>query len=167
MKRQVLLMAIVLGVSAFAVACGDGGTQSVLGPSSAASGTARSGSGGGGADDGVTGGVDDGAAAGGSAALQIGCELRSGRSKVSVDARNVTSGTYQARITSGANSATAAARASIGDEVEFDFDSDPDDVAAGATSIAGTFIQNGTVRGELLNASGAVVLSANASCSVR
>jgi len=155
MKRYVRMMAIVAGVSALTAACDGGSAPSVLGPTSVTAGTARNG-----ADDNPTAG-------GASGELRVACEQRSGRSKVSVDARNVASGTYQARITSGINSATGAARASIGDEVEFDFDSDRGDVAAGATSIAGTFIQNGAVRGELLNPSGALVLSAVATCSVR
>jgi hypothetical protein len=83
---------------------------------------------------------------------------------VSVDGSGVRPGTFQARILSGANSAAAPARASVGDEVEFDFDSNPNDVAAGATSIPAVFIQNGSVQGDLLDAAGAVLATATAGC---
>jgi hypothetical protein len=86
---------------------------------------------------------------------------------VSVDANNIRPGTYQARIASGANSAISPAQASVGDEVEFDFDSNSNDVAAGATRIASAFIQNGRVQADLLDASGAVAATGSAGCSAR
>jgi hypothetical protein len=51
-----------------------------------------------------------------------------------------------AMVTSGANTATAPARQTDGDEVEFDFDSDAGDIAAGATAIAADFIQGSPPR---------------------
>ncbi len=100
------------------------------------------------------------------AAVLVTCERRSDRSKVSVNGNNLASGTYSARITSGANAAASGAQPTVGDEAEFDFASEPDDIAAGATPIAAGFIQ-GTpplVTGEILNAGGVVVVSATATC---
>lgn len=74
---------------------------------------------------------------------------------------------YTARVSSGANAATAPAQDAIGDEVEFDFDSNGGDIAAGATAIPSTFIQNLQVTGELRDASGAVVATHVATCLAR
>jgi hypothetical protein len=70
-------------------------------------------------------------------------------------------------VTSGSNEATADARPTIGDQVEFDFDSG--DVAAGATPVAPDFIVGAApaVHGELLDDGGAVVAAATRSCAVR
>jgi hypothetical protein len=65
--------------------------------------------------------------------------------------------------------ADAPARATVGDEVEFDFDSDAGDIAAGATPIAADFIQ-GTpprVTGTILTLSGELVVEATVDCRDR
>ena len=100
---------------------------------------------------------------------RVSCERRADRSRVSVDGQNLATGTYTARITSGGASATSAPKATVGDEVEFDFDSEPDDVAAGATPIAAGFLQGTppTVRGELLDATQTVVAGATTVCATR
>ena len=97
------------------------------------------------------------------------CERRADRSKISVNGKGLASGSYRARVTSGANTATAGPRSTVGDEVEFDFDSAPDDVAAGATAIAGTFVQGvpPRVAGTIETAAGAVVAEATATCAER
>jgi hypothetical protein len=103
-------------------------------------------------------------------AISVSCEKRSSRSRVSVDGRNLPSGSYTARITSGANSKTSPARRTVGDEVEFDFDSNRNDIAEGATAISAGFIQVSAtpdVRGEILNASGTVVRTLGVNCRVR
>jgi hypothetical protein len=67
----------------------------------------------------------------------------------------------------GANSHTWDLRATVGDEVEFDFDSDPGDIAAGATAIAPDFVQ-GTppqVTGTILDAGGVTVIEATVTCA--
>lgn len=100
------------------------------------------------------------------ATVTVRCERRSGRSKVSVDGNNLPTASYQARVTSGGNSATSPARPTVGDEAEFDFDSDGGDIAAGATAIAPSFI-TGTppvVTGSILSLSGAVIVEATATC---
>jgi hypothetical protein len=100
---------------------------------------------------------------------RVTCEKRSDRSRVSVDGQNLAAGSYRARVTSGANVATSDLAPTIGDEVEIDFDSDPGDIAAGATAIAADFIVGtpAAVTGELLGAGDAVVASATATCVVR
>lgn len=98
---------------------------------------------------------------------RVRCEVRSNRSKISVDGNGLipAGGTFTAKATSGANSATAPAAKAVGDEVEFDFDSDSGDIAEGAVAIAPNFIQNGSVSGQILNAAGKVVASATATCT--
>lgn len=79
-------------------------------------------------------------------------------------------GTFSARIRAAGGTATAPSKRAIGDEVEFDFDSDRTDVAQGATRIAATFIASRSgpdVVGEILNTQGQVVASQGAECSVR
>ncbi len=104
---------------------------------------------------------------GGNAVLRLRCERRSNRSKISVDANDIAGGTYTARVTSGANTATSGPQSTIGDEVEFDFDSDRGDIGEGATPIAPSFIQGLQVTGQVLDASGAVVVSATVSCEAK
>jgi hypothetical protein len=97
------------------------------------------------------------------------CEQRADRSKISVDGNGLAVGSYQARAISGSNTATAPARPTIGDEAQFDFDSDAGDIAAGATPIAPAFIQ-GTppqVTGAILTIGGGVVVEATGTCVVK
>jgi hypothetical protein len=97
------------------------------------------------------------------------CERRSSRSRISVDGKNLASGSYTAAVTSGTNSATAPSKTAIGDQVEFDFDSDPGDIAAGDTAISASFLV-GTppqVIAQILDAGGNVVADAIAVCEVR
>jgi len=100
--------------------------------------------------------------------VRVRCEVRSNRSRISVDGRNLrpANGVFSARATSGAGSATAPAKQAIGGEVEFDFDSDPGDIAAGATAIAATFITT-DVTGEILDADGGVIATGTVRCTVK
>ena len=103
------------------------------------------------------------------ATVIVKCELRADRSKISVDGNGLASGSYQASVVSGANTATAPAHQTIGDEAEFDFDSDGGDIAAGATAIAADFIQ-GTppqVTGAILTLGGGTVVQATVDCVVK
>lgn len=105
----------------------------------------------------------------GTATAIVKCERRSSRSRASVDGSNLSAGNYTAVITSGSSSASAPAQATVGDEVEFDFDSDAGDIAAGDTAIAAGFI-SGTppqVLGQILDTNGNVVASAIAVCELR
>lgn len=105
----------------------------------------------------------------GGGTVKVKCERRASRSKVSVDGSGLTIGSYQARVTSGINTATAPAHPTLGDQVEFDFDSDGGDIAAGATPIDAAFIQGAPpqVTGAILTLGGAVVVEATVDCVVK
>ena len=103
------------------------------------------------------------------AGVSVKCEVRSGRSKASVDGTGV-SGLFYAKLKSGLNVAKSKnLRADpITREVEFDFDSNPNDIRAGATAIAPNFIKNATVVGTIYKASdNSVVGSARGFCRVK
>jgi hypothetical protein len=162
MSHRMVGVLIVAGMCGWSWACGGGPDASVVGPSAvgatgaAVTGPGPGGSGGGPAGNGSVNGV-----------IRVRCEVRSGRSKISVDGNNLQAGTYAARVTSGTNHATAPAKATLSDEVEFDFDSNRNDVAEGATAISLNFIQNARVQADLLDGAGALVASATGSCSTR
>jgi hypothetical protein len=103
--------------------------------------------------------------------LRVKCEVRSTRSKISVDGFNLPSGWYKCRAISGANVKTTTRKKPTFGELECDFDSNPDDIAAGATAIASNFIKNSRVTGRILrrNAAGLykTYLLASAICRTR
>ena len=71
------------------------------------------------------------------------CEKRTrpARSRISVQLEDLTPGAiYTALISSGNNAAQASIAADIAGVAEFDFDSNPADIAAGATRISTGFI---------------------------
>jgi hypothetical protein len=74
--------------------------------------------------------------------LRLRCERRSSRSKISVDGNNLAprGGAFRARVTAAGGTVTSPSTRAVGDEAEFDFDSNRNDVAAGATRISATFI---------------------------
>jgi hypothetical protein len=103
------------------------------------------------------------------ATLRVRCERRANRSKISVDANNVTprNGRFRARVRAAGGTATSALKRAIGDEVEFDFDSNTE---AGATRIPRNFIQRragADVICQLLNANGVVVATRGVECTFR
>lgn len=100
--------------------------------------------------------------------VSVSCEKRGNRSKASVDGNNLAAGSYRAILQSGTSTATSGFETADGDEAEFDFDSNPADVAAGATRIAPTFIVDGRARGYIVNSSGQRVTPVvTAICRVR
>ena len=104
--------------------------------------------------------------------LRVRCERRSGRSKISVDGNNLRplNGRFSARVSAAGGRVTAPSKRAVGDEVEFDFDSNRNDIAAGATRISATFIARKAgpdVVGEILNAQGGVVARQGVECSFR
>lgn len=104
----------------------------------------------------------------GVAKILVSCEKRTNRSKISVDGKNLASGDYSSTIMSGAGSATSLIKTTVGDEVEFDFDSSADDVAQGAKEISADFIQNETVSAEIFDIDNNLVVSAtNVLCAIR
>ena len=111
---------------------------------------------------------DPGAAQG---AIQVQCERQAtpARSKISVDGNNLVpqNGAFKARVTAAGGSVTSPTRQAAGDEVEFDFDSNPNDVAEGATAILPTLIAaraGADVLGEILNSQGQVVAGQGVEC---
>lgn len=101
------------------------------------------------------------------ATIRVQCEQRAGRSKVSVDGDGLAAGSYRAIAVSGGNSATSAnAQSPVSGQVEFDFDSDARDIAAGATAITPGFL-SGSVTGKIVNSNGATVISDTVACRVR
>jgi hypothetical protein len=103
------------------------------------------------------------------ATLRVTCERRNNRSKISVDANNVSprNGRFRARVRAAGGTATSALKRAVGDEVEFDFDSNTE---RGATRIPANFIRaraGADVIGQLLNANGVVVASRGVECGFR
>ena len=105
----------------------------------------------------------------GNATVRVICEIRPDRSSISIDGNGLATGTYQAVATSGANAVTAAAHQTIGDEVGFDFDSNTNDIAAGATAIASDFIQGAPpqVTGAIVTLGGSTVVQATVDCVIK
>lgn len=87
------------------------------------------------------------------AEAKVTCEKRSSRSRASVDGSDLAPGSYRAVLKSGGKTSRSTYAAAIDDEAEFDFDSNPNDVAEGATPISAAFIVDGRVRGYLVNES--------------
>jgi hypothetical protein len=84
------------------------------------------------------------------ASISVKCETRgTSRSKVSVDGAALTGSFYAIVYSPGsvAVKSKAPLTANASHQVEFDFDSDPSNIAAGATKISPTFIKNKTVYG--------------------
>lgn len=100
------------------------------------------------------------------AGIRVKCEKQANRSKVSVDGRGLAAGEYYANIISGDNQ-KASLPVTGGGEIEFDFDSDKGDIAAGATAISPKFIQDGKVTGQIVEPSGHVVIEATNTCRTR
>ena len=101
------------------------------------------------------------------ATIRVRCEKRADRSKVSVDGNEFASGRYKAKISSGPNRRSSPFARTVGDEVEFDFDSEPDNIADGATEIKPNFIRKNKVRGKIVNSRGNTVISDTVKCRRR
>jgi len=117
--------------------------------------------------DGVT--PPGGGGGNGNATVVVTCEKRSSRSRASINGNNLATGNYTARLISGANEASAPLAATVGDEVGFDFDSDPGDIAAGATAIAAGFLEGSPAQatGQLIDSGGSVVAAATVTCQMK
>ena len=106
------------------------------------------------------------------ASLRVRCERWSGRSKISVDGNNLTprNGSFSARVQAAGGTSASATKSAVGDEAEFDFDSSPNDIAAGAAPISADFIaahSGPDVIGEILDSQGLVIASQGAECTFR
>lgn len=85
--------------------------------------------------------------------VKVTCEKRTSRSRASVDGSSLTAGSYRAVLRSGTKSVTSTFMLANGDEAQFDFDSNPADIAEGATALPANFIVNGRVKGYIVNES--------------
>ena len=108
------------------------------------------------------------------ATLRLRCELRVGKSsRISVDGSGVAplNGMFRAGVRSGGNVVTHPAKQAILNQVEFDFSSDPNDIAAGAQPIPANYIvvspTGPDVIARIVDASGATVVQGGADCRVR
>ena len=106
------------------------------------------------------------------ATLRVRCERRGNRSRISLDGNNLSprNGSFRGRVTASAGTFTSKSKRAVGDEVEFDFYSNPNDIAAGATKIPARFITarpGPDVIGEILNSSGVVVVRQGAECEFK
>jgi hypothetical protein len=106
------------------------------------------------------------------ASIRVRCERRSNRSRISVDASGLvpSSGRFRARVTAAGGTITSALKRAVGGQDEFDFDSNPNDIRAGATAISATFIRARTgpdVVARMLNEAGQVVATKGADCVIR
>ena len=148
--------ALTLTIAGILMACSAGSANDPLAPDA----STRSASSGGGVA----------AASGGSVRLR--CESRSGRSKISVDGRDLrpASGIFSARVEAAGGTTASGAKQAVFGEAEFDFDSDAGNVAAGATAIPGNFIAarpGADVNAAILDAQGNIVATGGAECEVR
>ena len=108
------------------------------------------------------------------ATIRVRCERRTGpnRSKISVDGNDLVprNGVFRARVSASGGTVTSPTQRAVGDEAEFDFDSNRNDIAQGATPIPATFItarSGSDVIGEILNAQGQVVARQGVDCQFR
>lgn len=99
--------------------------------------------------------------------ILVKCEKSAHRSKISVDGSNLTPGLYRCGAQSGSNVKTTTAKRTARRQIECDFDSNPNDVAAGATRIPPNFIQGGRVIGKILTLKGRTVNSDTSACRIK
>jgi hypothetical protein len=101
--------------------------------------------------------------------LRVRCEVQSNRSKISVDLKKAVNSSSVKAVVTNTNGDPVQADNSlivVAKEAEFDFDSDDDDVLAGATRISPDFINRNTpqITATILELPG---LSKTATCKVK
>lgn len=100
------------------------------------------------------------------ASVRVKCVKGTNSSKVSVDGRGLPSGSYRARIISGDHAKRSPLVAGAG-EIEFDFDSNAGNIAAGATAISSSFIQGNKVTGQIKDSQGFTIATATSVCTAK
>ena len=102
--------------------------------------------------------------------ILVECEVSSDRSEISVEGKNLGGEDYFAVVTSGGNSADSHPQEPADDEVEFDFDSNAEEIVEGAVEIAPDFItgEEPEVTGEIFLVGGDAepLLSETVRCSL-
>jgi hypothetical protein len=96
--------------------------------------------------------------------VRVRCESEPGRSKASVDGNDLAPGKYRAVLTSGDHQAKSPLQKAVGDEAEFDFDSNRKDVREGATKISRNFIVDDMATGAILDVDGNTVAQDTVHC---
>ncbi|MBK8814717.1 MAG: hypothetical protein IPN42_04050 [Methylococcaceae bacterium] len=102
--------------------------------------------------------------------ISVKCEVRSSpaRSKISVDGAGV-AGKFYAQVKSGGVLKSTGVKSSdSANEVEFDLDSNPADIKAGATAISASFIKNKYVIGYIRRSgTNGLIAAASATCAAK
>jgi hypothetical protein len=105
------------------------------------------------------------------AGVRVRCDTRAtpARARISIDGSDLVPGKrYYARAVSGGRRVnTRLAVADAAGQAEFDFDSNPKDIAAGATAIRSGFIKNNQVTGRIYNPTGFLQAKDTVTCSAR
>ncbi|CAG7856921.1 hypothetical protein MCAMS1_01586 [biofilm metagenome] len=101
--------------------------------------------------------------------IRLRCEVRKKqRAKISVDGRNVNPGVYRAAVTSGGVTVESKdTQSPVGGEVEFDFDSNRNDVAEGATQLAKGFIKDNMVSATIVDQDGFAIGPVVKTCKLK
>ena len=102
--------------------------------------------------------------------IRLKCESRNSppRAKISVDGRGFGPGQYRAVVRSGkAQRISNQSLSPVDGEVEFDFDSNRNDVKEGATFIRPTFIKNNRVSATIVDQDGFAVAPQARTCRMR
>ena len=83
--------------------------------------------------------------------IDVKCETRgTSRSKISIDGKAFGAGIYRARAQSGTAVVWSKAfQRPVAGQIEFDYDSNPADIRAGATAVSPSFIKNNRVTGNI------------------
>ncbi|MFN8573292.1 MAG: hypothetical protein U0132_14665 [Gemmatimonadaceae bacterium] len=108
------------------------------------------------------------------ATMRLRCELRIGKSsKISVDGSGLTpqNASWRSGVRSGGVTVTHPLKQAIADQVEFDYSSDPNDIAAGAQPIPANYIvvnpSGPDVQAAITLPNGTRVVTGAADCTVR
>lgn len=100
-----------------------------------------------------------------SPSMFVSCEVDSVRSQVSIEAKDLPEGEYYPLLTSGDNQLQGQIQAVTTGDVNFDFDSDLDQVNAGAESIESDFITDNAISVEIFSVdSEEAIVSDETSC---
>jgi hypothetical protein len=105
------------------------------------------------------------------ASIRLSCERRANRSRISVDGFGLVpaAGNFRARVTASGGTVTSAAKRAVAGQDEFDFDSNPNDIRAVPPDCGQ--LHHGShgpdVVARILNASGQVVATQGANCTIR
>jgi hypothetical protein len=96
--------------------------------------------------------------------VRVRCASTPDRSRASVDGSGLAPGQYRAMLSSGDHQKQSPLQQAVGDQAEFDFDSDRKDVRQGATKIGRGFIVDDMATGTILDVDGNTVAQDTVHC---